>query len=935
MLRLSLRLPVAIARFLLGVVVLIAASAHAQPVTAFFYEAVPAAASGNPVSSRVYTSGPDTFQFASATSGDLDLSITSPSDFALLELQPPIGQTLAVGPYENVVDLLPTSVASGVRISRLNVTDCSLTSGRYVVLEATYDASANMVSFAADLEERCSDGSEVYAEIRYNSAVPMTADKPPTASTPDAFAFPAHAGVLTGEAVVSNVITAYGIRAPAAISITGGEYSVNGGPFTAAPGTVSNRDRVAVRVVASPLVATTTGATLTIGGVAATFDVTTFVPGTPFTAVSLESGTPSVFNGVSSVLAQGPDWTIAASASGGGRRIQVQANSATDAYSFTVQAPLDQLLAVGPYEQAYYSASASPLMTFSSWCEFSGVGRFVIHELVLGATPGTVDSLAASFEQWCTNGQPVFGEIRINSAMPLPAMVTGPRTTPYPFAFAAQSPVRPGTVVASNLTTLDGIDQPVPVSITGGEYSLNGGPFTSAPGTANPRDEVVVRTTASATPGGVQSASFTAGGRSATLSVTTYQEGMALSGIYYRLPPGNYGNLPRSRLLLAPPAGLTLGQVTPSEVAATLTTLGTDGGRWFLDLAAPSGVPLVAGTYEGATRFASSSAPSVDFVGPTSCNELTGRFVVREAVYANDGTPQRFAADFEQQCDTAQFPLYGEIRFNSTVPFSALEPPLAPLPNLSTRGSLGGGDDVLIGGFVIDGTTSKTVAIVATGPSLAASGVAAPLADPKITIVDAATQTVIAANDNWRDDPRAAQLQSSGFAPANDLDSGMVLDLPPGAYTAVVSGVGGATGVGLVAINEIDHPDAPLIALSTRGPVGTGDNVLIGGLVVQGPGPRTVAIVGTGPSLAAAHVANPLANPMLTLVSAAQQTVIATNDDWQQAPNAFQVSASGFAPADTRESVILMSLEPGAYTVILSGAGNTTGVGLISIYDAD
>jgi hypothetical protein len=84
--------------------------------------------------------------------------------------------------------------------------------------------------------------------------------------------------------------------------------------------------------------------------------------------------------------------------------------------------------------------------------------------------------------------------------------------------------------------------------------------------------------------------------------------------------------------------------------------------------------------------------------------------------------------------------------------------------------------------------------------------------------------------------------------------------------------------------------------------------------------------------MASAGVAGTLANPTLTLVRSSDQAVIATNDDWQDAPNAAAIAASGFAPADARESAIMMTLPPGAYTAIVSGAGGTTGVGLVGVF---
>jgi len=175
-------------------------------------------------------------------------------------------------------------------------------------------------------------------------------------------------------------------------------------------------------------------------------------------------------------------------------------------------------------------------------------------------------------------------------------------------------------------------------------------------------------------------------------------------------------------------------------------------------------------------------------------------------------------------------------------------------------------------------------------------------------------------------------LQASGFAPTNSLESGIVMTLPPGAYTAIVSGKNNGTGVSVAAVYEIDHPEIPLVNISTRSRVLTGNNVMIAGLIVQGSGPQRVLITATGPSLAAFGVRNPLANPTLTLVRSSDQSVIATNDDWQDAPNASDIQATGVAPTDAHESAIMVTLDPGAYTAIVSGVGNTSGTSVVGVF---
>jgi len=118
--------------------------------------------------------------------------------------------------------------------------------------------------------------------------------------------------------------------------------------------------------------------------------------------------------------------------------------------------------------------------------------------------------------------------------------------------------------------------------------------------------------------------------------------------------------------------------------------------------------------------------------------------------------------------------------------------------------------------------------------------------------------------------------------------------------------------------------------ISTRGLVGTGQGQLIGGFIITG-GPKLVMIRAMGPSLAAAGVSPALANPTLTLYAGGNQ--LATNDDWKMNANVADVVASGLAPADDLESVLLIRLEPGAYTTVVSGAGGTTGIGLVEVYE--
>jgi len=270
-----------------------------------------------------------------------------------------------------------------------------------------------------------------------------------------------------------------------------------------------------------------------------------------------------------------------------------------------------------------------------------------------------------------------------------------------------------------------------------------------------------------------------------------------------------------------------------------------------------------------------------------------------------------------------------------TFPIVATDTDAIRMSNISTRVHVSSGEEAApIAGFVITGPADqfKRVAIVATGPSLASSNIANPIADPVVTLFNPTFNFVVGSNDNWQQHPNAAQLTAAGLAPSNPLEAAVVIDLRPGAYTARVTGKSGGTGVSVIAVYEIDRYLSRLINISTRGQVLGGSDVMIAGFIIAGSGPQQVAIVATGPSLSQYGISAPLANPTLTLVRSSDQAVLATNDNWQTAPNAAQLQAAGFAPPNAAEAAILTTLPPGAYTAIVSGVGGTTGIAVVGVY---
>jgi Calx-beta domain-containing protein len=303
-----------------------------------------------------------------------------------------------------------------------------------------------------------------------------------------------------------------------------------------------------------------------------------------------------------------------------------------------------------------------------------------------------------------------------------------------------------------------------------------------------------------------------------------------------------------------------------------------------------------------------------------------------------------------------------------------------PLPqmlaNISSRGGVLTGNNVMIGGFIIDGTAPKRVLVRSRGPSMAGAPFFVPgtLANPMVQLFSG--PTMIAQNDNWQDAPNcpgfvcegATEILNTGLDPCTPnpgqslsplncaLEAAILITLPPGAYTAIVNGVAGGTGVGLVEVFEADATTvSDLSNISTRGFVQSGDDVMIGGLIIEGSSPATVLIRARGPSMSGVpfFVPGTLANPFLQLFSG--QDVIAQNDNWQDAPScsgfvcgtAAQIAATGLDPcqpnpgestppvACAQESAILITLPPGAYTAIVSGVGDGTGVGLVEAFEMD
>jgi len=274
--------------------------------------------------------------------------------------------------------------------------------------------------------------------------------------------------------------------------------------------------------------------------------------------------------------------------------------------------------------------------------------------------------------------------------------------------------------------------------------------------------------------------------------------------------------------------------------------------------------------------------------------------------------------------------------------------PHAQLVNISGRGLVSGGEDVLIAGFVAVGDAPKPILVRSAGPSLSRLDVEGALERPRLRLFDPQRQ-LLSETQDWRQQPEPledvlALFDSLGAFPfeMDAPDASLFEAFEPQPYTAVVDSASSQPGIALAEIYDGD-PEAlsartnRIVNLSVRGVVGSGEGVLIAGFVVEGNRPLRVLLRGVGPSLTTvAPIERPAHDPRLRLF--AKQIEMDANDDWEDfleqgdLADLFQQLGAFALERGSADAAMALWLPPGIYTVHLDDLERADGIGLIEIY---
>lgn len=592
------------------------------------------------------------------------------------------------------------------------------------------------------------------------------------------------------------------------------------------------------------------------------------------------------------------------------------ANSASGTYSATTQNSAGQTNSVsGPYQ----------LLSYRGTMTYSRGGTNTMSVSVAGLFPGGVSLSGSTSFTTSSPDQLAYASFSIRD----PSGVT--------YQVRAGSLSRSGNSYRGNLSLVDGLPQTGWADFTEYAFVVTDPNDSNNNGIPDLTDPASVPPTISTQP---RSQSATAG-QNVSLSVvavgaTSYQ--WAKNGV--AIPNATTASLAFPSIQLVDAGSYTVVVTNDSgsanSIAAVLTVNSAPAAPVFtiqpLSFTSVRGTPVALVT--DATGF---PAPSFQWRkdGLTIPGATTRTLLLPSVNVTNAGTYTCVATNTVAAITS----LPASLAVSET-------PDVGRLINLSIRTRAGAGVQTLITGFTVGGVNTvspKALLVRGIGPSLSQFGVNAVLEDPLLQLFSGSVS--LGSNDDWggTSDLKSlfAQLGAFAFSSDSSKDAAYyVSNLASGSYTAQISGNGGADGIALAEVYDATPPlsvgptTPRLINVSTRAQVGTEAGILIAGFVVGGTTAKTLLIRGVGPTLSVFGVTGFLADPKLEIL--AGNRLLNANDDWNNDANLVgAASAVGAFPlgAASKDSALLLTLPPGNYTAQMSGVGNTTGVGLVELYE--
>ncbi|MBA4286821.1 MAG: hypothetical protein C0434_14950 [Xanthomonadaceae bacterium] len=698
---------------------------------------------------------------------------------------------------------------------------------------ATVVATLNLSGTSADFAVRTRDGSTV----------------------PSPFSFPATTDAEPGAAAISDSVIVTGLESPAAISVAGGQYSINGGPFTAAAGTVADLDAVRVQQIAANGFATTTVATLTIGGVSGDYRVTSraadtrpdafafapvvdAVPGAVVTSDAvgisgLEAAAPIGVSGGLYSINGGPFTDALIGTVNEGDQVRVQLTAATQfsatrvatldiggvagSFSVTTRAPADTT----PDAFAFAPATDVPLNTpvISAAITVTGInaptpisisgGQYSINAAAFGGSAALVDAGDRVRVQLTSAGQPastVFATLNIGGVMARFEVTTRDADdTPGVFSFPPVTDAEPGSQQTSAAITVTDLVGPAPISVSGGLYAIDGGPFTASAGSVGNGSTIQVRVTAAAGFATPVAATLSIGVQSAAFSVTT-RAGDAIPDAFSLAAIDN----------VEPGALATSAAIAVTGIEVPVAIAITDGLYAVNDGPFIGSAGLVASGDRVQVRTTAANAPATTRVAVLSIGGVTAPFSV--TTRAADRTPNAFS--FTAVGNAEPLAVVG----SGSIVVAGIEAPTA-VSVINGQYSVNGGAFTAAAGQVVNGDSLR----------LRQTAAAAFATTTTTTLI------IGGVNGDFRVTTRPADAVPDAFTIAP------VLDAEPGAV--MVSAALQVSGIETAVPIEIDGGRYSINGAAfsaARGQVGNGDAVRIEQLAAAGFGQTRVATLRIG-----------------------------------------------------------------------------------------